>query len=275
MHTRGYQEIITSERSFVDLGLAELWSRRALLWALVKRDLRVRYKNTFLGVIWVVLQPALSTLIFTLVLARVFNSNNDSNYLLSTLTGFTLWQFFSSCIGAASGSVYEQAGIIRKIYFPRAYIPLTIVFRQLFDYGIGTIFLIAAMCWQHVWPTSIGIVAYILGIVNIFLWAAGLGLITSALSVMYRDVRHLVPFIVQIWFYLTPVFYDRGLLSGKLELIAHLNPVTGILEFVRAGLLAGQIDLWAWGLQLILGVAVAAAGLAFFRRKESELIDRA
>lgn len=267
-----YLEVITSQSRFGDLGLDELWRRKSLLFALVKRDLQVRYKNTILGVIWVVLQPALSTLIFTLVLARIFNNGSDANYLLNTLTGFTLWQFFSSSLGSATGSVYEQARMIRKVYFPRAYIPMTIVFRQLFDCLVGTGFLLVVMCWQKVWPTGIGLLAYTLGLFNLFLLASGLSLTVSGLSVLYRDVRHLIPFMIQIWFYLTPVFYNRALLSYWVGVI---NPVTGILEFVRAGLFAGTIDWRAWTCQLIVGIVVALAGLAFFRRMETEIIDRA
>ena len=270
-----YQLEILPESGFFDLGLRELWARQRLLWVLVRRDLQVRYKSTVLGVVWVVLQPVLSTLIFTLILARIFNTNGDNNYLLNTLIGFTLWQFFSSCLGAATGSVYEQARLIRKIYFPRAYIPLTIVFRQLFDCGVGTIFLLLVMCWQRVWPTPVGLLAYILGLVNLLLLTSGLSLMVSALSVLFRDARHLIPFIVQIWFYLTPVFYGRGLLSGRLQILALINPVTGTLDLVRGGLLAGQIAWGSWAVQLFVGLVVAVLGLAFFRRLETEIIDRA
>lgn len=270
-----HEQHLTPPGGWFDFGWRELWERRQLLWALVGRDLQVRYKNTVLGVSWVILQPALSTLIFSLVLSSVFRFGaNGPNYQLYTLVGFTFWQFFAGSLQAATGSVYEQANMIKKVYFPRAYIPLTIVFRQLFDFGVATLFFVAMMLWQGVPLTFIGLIAYFWGIFSLFLLTVGISLLVSGASVLFRDVRHLVPFVVQIWFYLTPVFYDRQLLSGKLAFLGTLNPVTLVLDGVRTGVFQ---ELLAWQTLTAvttLGLAVAVGGLAVFKHFETEIIDR-
>ena len=236
-----FEQHLTPPSGWFDFGWRELWERRQLLWTLVGRDLQVRYKNTVLGVAWVILQPALSTLIFSLVLASVFRfGTKGPNYQLYTLVGFTFWQFFAGSLQAATGSVYEQANMIKKVYFPRAYIPLTIVFRQLFDFGVATLFFFSMMLWQGVPLTFTGFISYFWGILSLFLLTAGASLLVSGATVLFRDVRHLVPFVVQIWFYLTPVFYDRQLLSGKLAFLGTLNPVTLVLDGVRAGVFRGR-----------------------------------
>lgn len=275
MAKNDYYQRITPPGKWGQVQLGELWRHRELLATLVKRDLQVRYKNTWLGVAWVILQPALSTLIFTLVFTGVFHfGNGNNNYPIYTLIGFTFWQFFQSCLTYSVGSMYEQANMIKKIYFPRAYIPLTIVWRQFFDWMIASVFLVAMMIILHTPITIIGITGYLLVMLALWPLATGCSLLVAAWGVLYRDVRHLVPFGVQIWYYLTPVFYARELLRGKLSLIGMLNPVTVVLDLARGALLEGNFGWSSWLILtgctwLFLGVS-----LALFDRMEGTIIDR-
>jgi lipopolysaccharide transport system permease protein len=271
-----YTQKITPQQHFFDFDLTEFWHRRYLLWVLVKRDLQVRYKNTILGVAWVILQPLLATLIFTLLFTRIFHfDQSQDNYLVYTLSGFILWQFFSASVATAASSVYEQISIIKKVYFPRLFLPLTVVLRCLFDLFINTVFLGIILWWQNMaWSWS-GAVGYVLGVGVLAVLATGLSFLFSSLNAIYRDFRHLIPFIIQIWFYCTPVFYATSLLSDKLSWLIWLNPVTQILLLVRQAIFSHSIGWGKLGILYLISFAILIYGMGTFKKMESQVIDQA
>jgi lipopolysaccharide transport system permease protein len=270
----GYKKI-TPKRHFFDFDLPELWERRALLLALVSRDIQVRYRNTFLGVAWAILQPVLATLIFTLIFTTVFNfdSDGEGNYLVYTLIGFIFWQFFSGGVAQAAISVYEQIGMVKKIYFPRLFLPLTVIIRSLFDLLVASIFLIGAMVFTQTPITAVGALGFILTMMIFFIFASGVSFIFSSLNARYRDFRHLIPFVIQIWFYATPVFYATTLLAGRLEWLLTLNPVAQALILARQAIFAGVIDWPQVGGLFLVSLLVLILGMGIFKNLETEMVD--
>jgi lipopolysaccharide transport system permease protein len=266
---------ITPKQHFFDFDLPELWERRALLLTLVGRDLQVRYRNTVLGVAWAILQPALATLIFTLIFTTVFNFRSDEgeNYLVYTLLGFIFWQFFSGGVTQAAGSVYEQIAMVKKIYFPRLFLPLTVIVRSLFDMLVASVFLLGAMLYTKTPITGVAVLGFGLTSLILFIFASGVSFLFSSLNARYRDLRHLIPFVLQIWFYATPVFYAASLLEGNLIWLLRLNPVAQALLVSRQAVFAGVIDPLQVGGLLLVALLVLIFGIGVFKSLETEMVD--
>ncbi|MBQ6438008.1 ABC transporter permease [bacterium] len=268
--------LITPTHGWWDLGLAELWQARELLFTLIGRDLRVRYKNTMLGAAWAVLQPLLSTSILTAVFAGVLHLGTGiRDYLSYTLLGFTFWQFWSASVGTGANSVFEQIGMLKKVYFPRAFAPLTIVGRSAWDFGVVSVVTWLILLSQGQAFSWVALGGYLLGFFLLALFASGLALLLSIVNAVWRDCRHLIPFVLQVWFYVTPVFYDTSLLANRLPWLAAINPVAQILALVRTAVFDSTLD-WSRALLLLLvGLLTFILGLSVFRQLEGVAIDRA
>lgn len=265
---------ITPQQSFFDFNWAELWHNRHLLLTLIKRDLQVRYKNTTLGILWVVLQPLLSAGIFTVIFANILNfGNGDHNYLVYTLIGFVFWQFFSGSVVTSSTSVYEQIAMVKKIYFPRLYLPLTIIGRGSFDWLIATALLVLTMIFTGAKLTLVGLIGYLLTMIILIIFTTGISFFVAALNARYRDFRHLIPFVIQLWFYATPVFYPTSLLSGKLTGLLLINPVAQLLSCARGAIFDGQL-LWSnFGWLTLISIAVLLVSMGSFKKLETSIVD--
>lgn len=253
-----------------------MWQWRALLKALVARDLQVRYKNTVLGIAWAIVQPLLATIIFTLIFTRLFFLDGGSdNYLVYTLIGFILWQFLQNSLSAASISVYEQIGMVRKIYFPRLFLPLAVILRCLVDLAITSIVLIIVIIWQKLHITPILIAGYLLTVIALTIFTTGIGFLFACLNARYRDFRLLIPFVLQIWFYATPVFYDNKLLGNHLHWLLWINPPAQFLTFARSAILK-QTFAWQFFCPgLIASVIILIFTTGIFHQLETEMVDAA
>ena len=273
--THRYQQHLTSSKNLTWGDWRELWLRRELLAVLVRRDLQVRYKNTTLGVLWVILQPLLSTVIFTLIFARLLKfGNNQDNYLVSTFTGFIFWQFFSGSLSQAATTIYEQISMVKKIYFPRLYLPLTVVLRAFFDFGVSALLLIAVIFFTHSQFQLLGLLAFILVALVFLIFTSGLSFIFAAFNARYRDFRHLTPFILQLWFYATPIFYPANLLtSTPLAWLNQLNPIAQGLQLVRNAIFQNVIS-WS-NLCVLFIVSIFCWGFGFwiFKKMETTIVD--
>lgn len=269
-----YHKIIQAENGIASNDWRELWQRRELLRVLVRRDLQVRYKNTALGVLWVILQPLLATLIFTLVFAKVlrFGGSGD-NYLISTMIGFVFWQFFSGSLQAATASIYEQIALVKKIYFPRLYLPLTIILRGLFDFSISAILLLLMIIFNKISLSVIGLTAFILVTLAMTIFTSGLSFIFASLNARYRDFRHLAPFVVQLWLYATPVFYPPEILTGKLAALLQINPVAVFLNLVRQAVFTQNFAWPVYLIWLLISIVVWWIGFLVFKKMETEIVD--
>jgi len=225
--------VIRPTRGLAALKLRDVWAYRELLYFLVWRDVKVRYKQTLLGVLWVILQPVVSMAIFTVLFGVLLKvPSGDVPYPIFAFAGLLPWNYFSQALSRSSTSVVNSAHLITKIYFPRLVIPLSGVLSSLVDFAIAFGVLVVLMVVYGIVPTTRLAVLPPL-ILLAMATALGFGLWLSALNVKYRDVNYLLPFLIQIWMYLTPVVYGSGLIPERFRFLLSLNPMTGVVGRVN------------------------------------------
>lgn len=261
-------------RAFVDVG--ELWRFRDLLYFLAWRDVKVRYKQTVLGVAWAVLQPALMMVVFTIFFSRLAGaSSGDLPYSLFAYAGLLPWTFFSSAVAAAGNSVIGSERIITKVYFPRLSIPFAAVAASVIDFFVALGLLAVLMAWHGIAPGPYLWVAPIVFAV-IVLAALGVGTMLSALNVSYRDFRYVIPFLLQIWMFATPTVYmqaDGPARGGLLGAALAANPLTGLIGAFRASVLGGPIPWGSLVVASLCSVMLFVVGCLYFRRAEDRFAD--
>jgi len=226
--------LIRPTSGWTSLQLGEVWRYRELLYFLMWRDIKVRYKQTVLGVFWAILQPLMTMAVFTIFFGRLANVGSDGlPYPLFCFAGLLPWNFFSQAVGQASASLVGSANLISKVYFPRLIIPISSVLVGVIDFAVGFVFLLGLMAYYGVWPS---VSTFLLAPLFVLLAAGaalGVGLWLAALHVKYRDVRYVVPFFVQMWLFVSPVIYPSSRVIGRLREMGvpvwlyGLNPVAG------------------------------------------------
>lgn len=255
------------------LALDEVWRYRELLLIFAWRDLKVRYRQTILGAVWVLAQPLLTTGIFTLLFARVAKfSAGPVPYPVFVLSGLLIWSFVSNVVTRAGNSLIGAAYLLSKVYFPRLVIPFSSIIVELVDMGVSALLIVMAMI---VYRTPPAWTAFLLPIPLAFAicFGTGAGLWVAALNVEYRDVRVVIPFILQIGMYAAPVVYPLHVLSPRLRTLALLNPMTGILESFRGALFGLPLDPYILLWPAIASLLVLVSGLYYFRRMERLFAD--
>jgi lipopolysaccharide transport system permease protein len=257
------------------LDLRDLWKYHELIYFLTWRDIKVRYKQTALGVAWAVIQPLLTVVIFSVIFGTLAKMPTDNNvaYPLFSYAAVLPWQLFQGALQRASLSLVGNAHLITKVYFPRLVIPVSAVLASLVDFGIHFVVLLGLMLYYGVKPTWNILWLFPL-LLFALLTALAVGLWLSALNVQYRDVQHMVPFLLQAWMYASPVAYSASLVpSGKWQLIYSLNPLAGVIQGFRWALLGTQPP----GLSLVVSVGVVlvllVTGLIYFKRMERTFAD--
>jgi lipopolysaccharide transport system permease protein len=267
-HTR-----IKSEEAGVQLNLGELWRYRELLYFLTIRDIKVRYKQTLMGVAWVIIQPLLSMLILTLVFNRFVKLDAGTlPYPLFALSGLLLWLFFANAVTNSTNSLISNADLITKVYFPRMFIPAGAVGAGLFDLAVASLLMIGLLAYYGVTlTTSLALVP--LFVVMMTLLALAVGLLSAAVTVKYRDVRHALPFVIQLWMFASPVIYPVSIVPARWKWLLTINPVAGIIEGFRAAITGSPFN-W-YHLSISAGMTVALLLLSFyvFRRLEDTFAD--
>lgn len=266
--------IIGPSRGWVRLKLRELWEYRELIYFLVWRDVKVRYKQTVLGALWAIIQPLFSMVVFTVVFGRLAKMPSDGiPYPLFSYSALLPWNYFAQGLSSSSDSLVGSANLIRKVYFPRLVIPIAAVCGGVVDFLIAFSVLLLMMAWFGVAPTA-NVVWLPLFLMLALVTALGVGLWLSALNVQYRDVRYTVPFLVQFWMYTTPIVYPSSLLPEPWKTLYGLNPMAGVVEGFRWALLGVKTPP---GPMLGLSAAAAAllliSGAYFFRRMEKNFAD--
>jgi lipopolysaccharide transport system permease protein len=266
---------IEPPRGWFDLRLGELWAYRELLYFFVWRDVKVRYKQTVLGAAWAVLQPLATMLIFSLFFGRVAASTSSAvPYSLFVLSGLVPWMFFSTAIATSSQSVVASQNLVTKIYFPRLLIPMGAVGAALVDFAIAFVMLLAMMTWNGVglgWSALL-VLPMMLGLV---IAAMGVGALLSALTVSYRDFRHVVPFLVQFWMFATPSIYlqqDVAIGRGS-RLLLLANPAHGLIANLRAALMGSPFDYLTLSVSSMVAVGLLILGCFYFRQMEGSFAD--
>src|SRR6516165_9786443 len=229
--------VIRPGRGLFDLDLASLWEFREILYFLVWRDIKLRYKKTAIGAAWAILQPLATMAIFTVIFGHLAKIPSDGlPYAIFSFTGLLPWTYFSQAIARSGASVVGDANLVKKVYFPRLLIPIAAVLSPLVDFLISFVFLVGMVAWFGVRPGwNMVALPFFLALAMIAALATGLWL--SALNVKYRDVGHTLPFLIQIWLYASPVAYSVTLIPEKWRLVYGLNPMAGVIEGFRWALL--------------------------------------
>jgi lipopolysaccharide transport system permease protein len=265
--------LIKSEEAGVQLNLGELWSYRELLYFLTLRDVKVRYKQTLMGIAWVLIQPLLTMLIFTLIFNRFVRLDaGPIPYPLFALSGLVLWLFFANAVTNGTNSLVTNAHIITKVYFPRMFIPAASVGAGLVDLAVALLLLIPIALYYKV-PATPNLLLLPLFIMLMTLLALGVGLLFSALTVRYRDLRHALPFIVQIWMFASPVIYPTSIVPQNWRWVLFLNPAAGIIEGFRSSLTGAPFDWPHIETAVVITGVLVCAGTYVFRRIESSFAD--
>ena len=266
--------VIRPRGRWLGFGLGELWAYRELLLFLAWRDLKVRYKQTFLGVTWAVLQPVMYMVVFTLFFGRIANLYSEGKpYALLALSGSVIWLFFANAVSFSAGSLVGSASLITKVYFPRLAASVAPVLAGLVDLLLSFGVLLAVMAGYGYYPGAriVMVVPFVLLAMGV---AIGVGSWLAALNVKYRDVRYVVPFLLQLWLFASPVVYSGELLEGRLRAIYYLNPMAGVVEGFRWATLGGIPPETS---SVLLSAASAAvmlvAGVLYFRRMERQFAD--
>jgi lipopolysaccharide transport system permease protein len=253
---------------------ADLWRFRELFYFLAWRDVLVRYKQTAIGILWALLRPLITMIVFTVIFRRIAGLPGEGvPYPLLIFAAMLPWQFFASAITEASASLVGNANLIAKIYFPRLIVPTSAIIVSLVDVLVSCGLLAGLFAWYDFWPTW-RIVMLPLLLALTFLAALGPGLLITALNVQYRDFRYVVPFIVQFGLFISPVGFSSALIPERWRLLYYLNPVAGIIDAFRWAICGTPVH-YAPG--LILSLAVTAGclvgGIHYFRRMERTFAD--
>ena len=264
---------IRAEEAGVPLNLGDLWAYRELLYFLTWRDIKVRYKQTLMGAAWVIIQPLLTMLIFTLVFARFINLEDGGiPYPLFAYSGLLLWTFFSVSITSGTTSLIGNTSLITKVYFPRAFIPAAAAGAGLVDFCVGSLLLVPLAAYYRVQVTW-GLLLLPFFVLLAGALALGVGLLTSSLTVKYRDLRHTLSFLLQFWMFASPVIYPVQALPERWRWLLVLNPLTGVLEGFRSALTGAPFDWWHVSVPLFIAPALLALSYYVFRRLEDTFAD--
>ncbi len=255
------------------LDLGELWTYRELLYFLTLRDIKVRYKQTLIGVAWAVLQPVLTTAIFTVIFSTFARFDTGSvPYPLFALSALIIWLFVHTSISLASSSFVNNTSLITKVYFPRLIVPIASSLATLFDLLFGFGILVILMLYYGIVPTS-QIVFAPLFIFLALVQAIAFGTLFSALNVRFRDVKFALPFMLQVWMIASPIFYPMNLLSEKWRLAFALNPLTGILEGFRSSMFGSAFDWQLIGVSCASLLVLTIISLFVFKKMEDTFAD--
>ncbi len=261
-------------KGWLSIDFKELWHYRELIYFLTWRDIKVRYKQAVLGVAWALLQPLMTMVIFTIIFGNLLHTPSQGiPYPLFSLTALLPWQLFASALQRSSVSLVGNANLLTKIYFPRLAIPLASIFAALVDFAISFVVLIGVMIYYQYWPTWN--VLWLPPLVLLALMTAlAVGLWLSALNVQYRDVQQLVPFLVQVWMYASPIVYPIDTIpAGIWRWLYGLNPMVGVIQGFRWALLGGAPPDLTLVISIAMVLILLVSGLYYFRRMEKTFAD--
>jgi lipopolysaccharide transport system permease protein len=264
---------IRVSKRWAPIELREIWAHRELLYLLVWRDLKVRYKQTVLGATWVILQPLLMTLVFAVFLGKIARvSSGGVPYVLFLYSGLVPWTFFSNAVSSSSHSLIASAHMITKVYFPRSIVPAAAVLVRLSDFIIASFILIILMLYYRQ-PLHWAFLLAPLLILTLTLLASALGMWFSALNVKYRDIGTALPVVLQLWMFASPIVYPSSLVPQHWKWVYDLNPLTGIIEGFRASLLGQDLNMSSLVASGVITLALLVNSMYAFRRLEDELAD--
>jgi len=265
---------IRPDRGWTALRLGELWEYRDVMVMLAVRDIQLRYKQTALGVVWVVLQPLVAGLVFAVIFGRFAKlPSGGQPYLPFVFAGLLGWNLFAGILQRAGNSLVAEAKLITKVYFPRLLIPCGAAAAALVDYSVSLVVMLGLLLWYGIWPGGWLLLLPLVTVLTLAL-AVGLSLWVSALNVRYRDFMYALPFMIQVLMYASPVVYALELVPPAWRTLFAINPLVGLIEGGRAALLGGGVDVGLFlGISALWAVIALVSGALFFRRVERDFAD--
>ena len=275
-HSDHYPEkVIRRKTGWISLNLREIPEFRDLLYFLVWRDIKVRYKQTALGVLWVILQPLLAMVLFTIIFGKLARVPSDGiPYPLFVYSGLLLWNFFSAALNNSGNSLIANSNLISKVYFPRLIIPASATLSGIPDFLISSVIFMGICIFYNATPQVAGIILIPFLLFLVIIVAIGCGLWLSALNVEYRDFQYVIPFLLQIWMFATPVIYPSTLFPEKYRWLLALNPMCGIIEAFRAISIGHQQIKWELlGISIVISSLIFVSGLLYFKKVERSFAD--
>lgn len=265
---------IKPSRGWLKIDLRELWAYRDLLQILALRDVQLRYKQTALGVSWVILQPLLTSVIFAIIFGRLAKlPSGEVPYELFAYAGMLAWNIFSQSIQRAGQSLVKDTELVTKVYFPRIIIPISGSASTLIDFIVAVLVFFVLLFFYKI-PLTINLLALPFLLVICYVLAIGVGLWISALSVFYRDFIYALPFVIQAWMYASPLAYSASLIPNQWKSLYSLNPMVGIIESFRWALLGFSFFPWSsFIISIVTGALIFITGLMVFKRVERSFAD--
>jgi len=265
--------VLKPTKGLASLKLAELWKYRELFYFLAWRDIIVRYKQTALGIAWAVINPLLQMVIWTFIFGKVAKLPSAGlPYALITLSGTLFWTYFSEIVNGAGNGMITNSNLISKIYFPRLIIPLSVVLRALLDFGIALLIFIPVMFYYKICP-SLAVFALPVFVLLVTIIAVGVGLWAAAISVKYRDVAKILPYFIQLGFFVTPVAFLNVALPLNCQWIFNLNPLSGAISGFRWALLGTSFSWGDIGFSFLISLIIFVSGLFYFKCLERSFAD--
>jgi len=265
---------IAPTQGWAQIGLDELWNARELLYFLIWRDVKVRYKQTVMGVLWAIIQPIFTMVIFSLFFGRLAGVPSDEiPYPLFSFAALVPWTFFVNALTQASNSLVNNANMIKKVYFPRLLLPSATVLAGVIDFALAFLILLLMMAGYHIYPTA-RIIWLPLFLLLAVITSLGVSLWLAAMSVQFRDVRYMVPFLTQAWLFLTPIAYPSSMLAQPWRTLYGINPMAGVVDGFRWALLGTAMPPMPMiAVSAIVALGLFIGGVYYFRRMEKSFAD--
>lgn len=267
--------VIKPKASWLQGNLSELIRYKDLFYFLALRDIKVRYKQTAIGVLWAIFVPLITMVVFTIFFGNFGQISSDGvPYPIFVYLGLIFWTFFSQALTNASNSLVGNEDIIKKIYFPKVLLPASSILVTLIDFLVATGVLVGLMVYYRFIPQPLTLLIFPLCIIITYLFAFGFGLLLAAINVKFRDVRFIIPFFIQMLLFLTPVIYPTSIVSPEHKWILQLNPMAGVIENARAVILGtGAVDWSAFGLAVVVTAVFLFLGIGYFKKTERYFAD--
>lgn len=269
------ETIIRPKNRWWQLNWKEIWLFRDLFYFFAWRDIKVKYKQTVVGAAWAVFQPFATMVVFSVFFGHLVKMPSDGvPYPIFVYAGLLFWNLFSSSLGDISGSFIGNERIITKVYFPRVILPVSSIITNAVDFAIAAVILAGMSVYYHYTPSLVGILLLPVLILMTILSTLGIGLLFGSLNVKYRDIRYVLPFFMQILIFITPVIYPVSIVGEKYRWILGLNPMAGVIDTARAGLLGvGQINWALLGISALCMMVYCVVGYVYFRKVEGYFAD--
>lgn len=269
--------VVIRPKKRLSIDWKELKEYRELFFYFAWRDVKVRYKQTAIGILWAVLQPFIQMVVFTLFFNKVAGVQTGAQevpYAIFSYLGLLFWNYFSQALQRAANSLVDNAGVITKVYFPRIIPPISSTIVSLIDFAFASIVFIGLMIYFQFPPTALGMALLIPALIVTFLAATGPGFFLAAVNVKYRDVKQALPFLIQVGLFLTPVIYPVSAIPEKYQWLLYLNPMTGVINAMRSSFLgAGEINWPLTALSVAVAIIMFVGGLYYFKGREKEFAD--